>query len=158
MVRRAAGREGSAAGTCWKNQDRGADNKLKGSGSGSRQVAREPGREGGGKLVWGRDGPGAGPTVPGTGREEGSVLLSCWTGQHESHILQHSSRPVGALQSAPSHQTYLNITLRPESRSPLVQNSFTLELKKNRSEVHGKELTFSRENLSRKGNHGAAEK
>ena len=74
MGSRAAGREGSAAGTCWENRDRGADNKLKGSGS--RQAAREPGRQGGGTLVWGRDGPGAGPPVLGTGREECSALLS----------------------------------------------------------------------------------
>ena len=86
------------------------------------------------------------------------MLPSRWTGQRESHILQRNSRPVAALQSTPRHQTYLNIPLRPETWSPLIQNSFTLKLKKNRSQVHGKELTFSRENLSRKGNHGAVEK
>lgn len=122
MGRRVAGREG----TCWEKQGRGADSELEGSGS--RRAAREPGRQAGG-VGLGEGRTRRGPRPWGLPRRS-AVRCHCAGRASVSHAFCSATLDRRQLQPIPRHQAHLNTPLRPETRSPLVQNSFTVKLKK----------------------------
>ena len=57
----------------------------------------------------------------------GKSAVCCY---HAGQVSVSHTFPSTTLDQWELFGLHLNITLRPESRSPLVQNSFTLELKK----------------------------